>query len=134
MAHYDPQTLVLLRKVLDKAWAALPDGSKAETVKSEMAQHILKQAADGVRDPVRLQASALAGAVGEHAIRQQRRRFQQQTSLQDRLASFAKLTREKASLLRPGAERDELLRKARRADTAAHHDEWTKPPGLLPPK
>ena len=134
MAHYDPETLVLLRKVLDKAWAALPDGSKSETVKSEMAQHILKQAADGVRDPVRLQASALAGAVSERAMQQQRRRFQQQTSLQDRLASFAKLTREKASLLRPGAERDELLRKARRADTAAHLDEWATSPGLQPPK
>ena len=52
MAHYDPETLIILRKVLDEAWAALPDGSKSETVKSEMAQHILKQAADGVRDPV----------------------------------------------------------------------------------
>ena len=133
MAHYDPETLVLLRKVLDEAWAVLPDGSQSETVKSEMAQHILKQAADGVRDPVRLRASALAGVVGERAM-QQRRRFKQQTSLQDRLASFAKLTREKASLLRPGAERDELLRKARRADTAAHLDEWVNSPGLQPPK
>lgn len=133
MAHYDPETLVLLRKVLDEAWAVLPDGSRSETVKSEMAQHILKQAADGVRDPVRLRASALAGVVGERA-KQQRRRFKQQTSLQDRLASFAKLTREKASLLRPGAERDELLRKARRADTAAHLDEWVNSPGLQPPK
>lgn len=133
MAHYDPETLVLLRKVLDEAWAVLPDGSQSETVKSEMAQHILKQAADGVRDPVRLRASALAGVVGERA-KQQRRRFKQQTSLQGRLASFAKLTREKASLLRPGAERDELLRKARRADTAAHLDEWVNSPGLQPPK
>ena len=133
MAHYDPETLVLLRKVLDEAWAVLPDGSRSETVKSEMAQHILKQAADGVRDPVRLRASALAGVVGERA-KQQRRRFKQQTSLQDRLASFAKLTREEASLLRPGAERDELLRKARRADTAAHLDEWVNSPGLQPPK
>ena len=64
MAHYDPETLILLRKVLDEAWAALPDGSKSETLKSEMAQHILKQAADGVRDPVRLRASALISAEG----------------------------------------------------------------------
>ena len=55
---------------------------------------------------------------------QQRRRFEQQPSLQDRLASFATLTREQASLLRPGAERDELLRKARQADDAADLDEW----------
>jgi hypothetical protein len=51
MAHYDPETLVLLRKVLDEAWAALPDGSKSDTFKSEMAQHILKQAANGCARP-----------------------------------------------------------------------------------
>lgn len=134
MAHYDPETLIILRTVLDEAWAALPAGSKSEAVKSEMAQHILKQAANGVRDPIRLRASVLAGAVGERAMQQQRRRFQQQTSLHDRLASFAKLTQEKASLLPPGAERDELLRKARRADTAAHLDEWVTSPGVQPPK
>ncbi|MGY2903371.1 hypothetical protein [Bradyrhizobium sp. URHC0002] len=65
MAHYDPETLVLLRKALDEAWASLPDGSKSETHKSEMAQRILKQAAGGVRDPIRLRASALLSAVGE---------------------------------------------------------------------
>jgi hypothetical protein len=131
MAHHDPEILILLRKVLDEAWAALPDGSKSEAVKSEMAQQILKQAADGVRDPVRLRASALASAAGGRSAR---RRFKQQTSLQDRLATFAKLARERASLLQPGAERDELLRKARRADTAAHLNEWTNSPGLQPPK
>ena len=131
MAHYDPETLILLRKVLDEAWAALPDGSKSETLKSEMAQHILKQAADGVRDPVRLRASALVSAAGGRAPR---RRFKQQPSLQDRLATFAKLTRERALLLQPGAERDELLRKARQADTAAHLNEWTNSPGLQPPE
>ena len=41
-----------------------------------------------------------------------RRRFKQQLSLQDRLASFAKTARELAALLPPGAEKDELLRKA----------------------
>jgi hypothetical protein len=64
MTYYDPETLILLRKALDEAWAALPDGSKSETPKSEMAQRILKQAADGVRDPVRLRGSALISAVG----------------------------------------------------------------------
>jgi hypothetical protein len=64
MTYYDPETLILLRNALDEAWAALPDGSKSETPKSEMAQRILKQAADGVRDPVRPRASALISAVG----------------------------------------------------------------------
>ena len=65
MAHYDPETLTLLRTVLDEAWAALPGHFKSETLKSEMAQHILKLAANGVRDPVRLRASALVRAVDE---------------------------------------------------------------------
>jgi hypothetical protein len=107
MAHYDPETLVLLRMVLDEAWAALPDGSKSETLKSEMAQHILKQAADGVRDPVRLRASALVSAVGEPS------------------ASEAK-TRLK--------ERDGLRRRARQAEIASHINEWLTSPGLAPPK
>ena len=67
MAHYDPETLILLQKVLDEAWETLPDGSKYKTLKSEMALHILKQAADGVRDPVRLRASALVSALGDSA-------------------------------------------------------------------
>ena len=65
MTYYDPETLVLLRKALDEAWEALPDGSKSEIPKSELAHRILKQAADGVRDPVRLRASALIRAAGE---------------------------------------------------------------------
>jgi hypothetical protein len=63
MAQYSPETLVLLRSTLDEAWALLPDHRKSETQKSEMAQRILKQAAEGVRDPVRLRATALIGAV-----------------------------------------------------------------------
>jgi hypothetical protein len=65
MAQYDPETLSLLREVLDRVWTALPDHSKSQSLKSEMAQRILRQAADGVRDPVRLRASALIGIVGE---------------------------------------------------------------------
>ncbi|HTF44266.1 MAG TPA: hypothetical protein VK641_10225 [Terriglobales bacterium] len=65
MAQYDPETLIMLRKVLDEAWAAQPHGSNSETLKSEMAQHILKQAAYGVRDPVKLRASALVIALGQ---------------------------------------------------------------------
>jgi hypothetical protein len=64
----------------------------------------------------------------------QRRRFKQTTSLKDRLASFARQAREKASRLRPGHEQDALLKKARQADTAAHLDEWASSPELQPPK
>lgn len=63
-----------------------------------------------------------------------RRRFKQTESLQERLASFANNVREKASLLPPGADKDELLRKARRADTAAHLNEWANSCELQPRK
>lgn len=61
--YYDPETLIVLRNALDEAWALLPDARKSKTEKSFMAQCILKQAADGVRDPIRLRASALVGPV-----------------------------------------------------------------------
>jgi hypothetical protein len=64
----------------------------------------------------------------------QRRRIKQTTSLKDRLTSFAKEIREKASQLRPGPEQDALLKRASRAETASHIDEWANSPGLQPPK
>lgn len=48
----------------------------------------------------------------------ERRRFKQQLSLEDGLAAFAKTAREVAALLPPGAEKDEMLRKASRADAS----------------
>jgi hypothetical protein len=63
MALYNPETLTVLRTALDEAFALLPNDRKSECQKSDMAQRILKQAADGVRDPVRLRACALIGSV-----------------------------------------------------------------------
>jgi hypothetical protein len=65
---------------------------------------------------------------------QKRRRFKQTTSLSDRLASFARSARERAAQLTPGTDRDELLKKARQADTASDLDEWVNSTGLQPPK
>lgn len=48
-----------------------------------------------------------------------KRQTYQTESLRDRLDSFAKTAREIAGLLPPGAEKDELLRKAQRAETVA---------------
>jgi hypothetical protein len=62
-----------------------------------------------------------------------RRRFTQTTPLEDRLAQAA-ADREKALSLPQGKERDELLRRARRAETASHLTEWLSSPGLQPPK
>lgn len=63
-----------------------------------------------------------------------RHRFKQIDFLRDRLALFAKNARHEAESLAPGMKRDDLLRKARRADTAAHIDDWAYSPGLQPPK
>lgn len=63
-----------------------------------------------------------------------RRRIKQTLSLQDRLAAFAREARERASNLPAGLMRDDMLRRARQADTAAHLDEWINSPGLQPPK
>ena len=65
MAQYDPETLTVLRAALDEAWALLPENRKSEAQKSDMAQRILRKAAEGVRDPFRLRASALVGPVNE---------------------------------------------------------------------
>ena len=63
-----------------------------------------------------------------------RRHLRQTDSLKDRLASFAKAARKKAALLPPGPEKEQMLRKARQADTAAHLDDWANSSGLRPPK
>lgn len=56
------------------------------------------------------------------------------STFKDRLTTFAKRARDKADKLAPGVERDDLLRRAGRADTASHLDEWANSPGLRPPK
>ena len=62
-----------------------------------------------------------------------RRRSKQTISFKDRLSSFANETREKASLLPPGAEKYDLLKKAHQADIASHLDDWANSVGLQPP-
>jgi hypothetical protein len=64
----------------------------------------------------------------------ERGRAKQSTSLKARLAVFAEEARGKASKLCPGPERDDLLKKAQQADTAAHLDDWANSPGLRPPE
>lgn len=64
----------------------------------------------------------------------QRRRFKQTVSLEERLRIQAMSDRERAERLPPGREREELLVRARRADTASHLSEWLRSPGLKPPR
>jgi hypothetical protein len=63
----------------------------------------------------------------------QRRRFKQIQSLEERLSEAAKRLREEAKSLPPGAVRDEMIRKARQAETASRMNEWLTSPGLGPP-
>lgn len=62
-----------------------------------------------------------------------RRRFKQTSTLKERLMAFAEDVREQASSLPPGPEREDLLKRAGRADTAAHIDEWVNSSGLQSP-
>jgi hypothetical protein len=64
----------------------------------------------------------------------QRRRFKQTLTFPDRLKIFADELKAKAAELQPGPERDALLKRASRAETASHIDEWANSPGLQPPK
>ena len=61
------------------------------------------------------------------------RRVKQTAPLEDRLEQMAEHCRQKAAHLPPGPERDELVRKARQAETASHLTEWVLSPGLRPP-
>ena len=68
----------------------------------------------------------------------ERRHFKQTTPLKDRLTAFAEEARQKATELPPGPERDEMLKKARQADTACHLDAWANSPPpptcVIPPR
>jgi hypothetical protein len=56
------------------------------------------------------------------------------SSLQDRLADLARRFREQAKTRQVGQERNELIRKARQAETASRIYEWVMSPGLRPPE
>ena len=63
-----------------------------------------------------------------------RRRIKQLLTLSERLDQEAKRLRTEAAKSPPGFERDELLRKARQAETALHVNDWLSSPGLRSPK
>jgi hypothetical protein len=57
--YYDPETIELLRTVLDEAWDALPATRQQRTSKTELAERILAAAGRGERDAETLRAIAL---------------------------------------------------------------------------
>jgi hypothetical protein len=60
---YDPETIALLRTVLDAAWNALSPERRARITKADLALRILNVAAQGERDPIRLRRRAVAELV-----------------------------------------------------------------------
>src|SRR5215475_2854507 len=81
-----------------------------------------------MRSPVALPPSRTGSRAMQH-----RRRLKETTPLKERLAAVAQDVRDQAAALPPGAEREDLLRRARQADTASHLDEWINSPVLQPP-
>ena len=73
-------------------------------------------------------------STGEIAMQQRRLRFKPIQSLEARLAEEAKRLREEAKLLPPGTVREELIRRARQAETGSHMTEWLTSRGLRPPE
>src|SRR6478672_9385110 len=63
-----------------------------------------------------------------------RQRVVQTVPLIERLDQESQRIREEAKKLRPGKERQEMLRKARQADIAASITQWISSPGLKPPE
>jgi hypothetical protein len=59
-----------------------------------------------------------------------RKRIKHIASFEERLAFEAERLRARAKQFQPGLRRDELLRKARQAETASHINEWLTSPGL----
>ena len=83
-----------------------------------------------MRSPIALPPSSH----GMECAMQTRRRVIQSMTLKDRLTLWARKVRADAEKLRPGPEKDALLKKASQADTAAHLDDWANSPGLQPPR
>jgi hypothetical protein len=64
----------------------------------------------------------------------QRNHFKQTVPLDQRLQEDAKRLRKEAQGIPPGIERNNLIRRARQAETASHMTEWLTSPGLASPK
>ena len=57
--------MTLLRNGLDDAWEGLTFEQRAQTQKSDVALRILRLARRGERDPMRLRAGAITGAIAD---------------------------------------------------------------------
>ena len=60
---FDPETIELLRNILEETWGSLRPEDQAQSSRSLIAERILKMAATGERDPIRLRTRALTEVV-----------------------------------------------------------------------
>lgn len=65
---------------------------------------------------------------------EKRRRFNQSTSLRDRIATWAQALRLKAATTSDPDERETLNKKVQQVETAMRLEEWANSPGLQRPK
>jgi hypothetical protein len=56
---FDPETIELMRAVLDTAWTSLTPAQQAGVSRTLLAERILRAAAQGERDPARLRCRVL---------------------------------------------------------------------------
>jgi len=60
---FGPETIEILRSVLDDAWESLRPEERARTSKTAIAVRILDMAAAGELDPVRLRVEAVSNVI-----------------------------------------------------------------------
>jgi len=58
-AHFDAQTIAVMKVALDEAWDRLSPKLQATILKTTLAERILKSAAEGERNRERLREAAL---------------------------------------------------------------------------
>ena len=63
----------------------------------------------------------------------QRRRFQQEFTLKDRLAQEIEQLRDQAKNMKPGVALNQVLRRIRQNQTASDMNDWLGSPGLRAP-
>src|SRR5271170_6392500 len=66
-ATFASEALVLLQAAVEQAWRSLPSDRRTVETKERMAKAVMRSAAQGERDPVRLNAIAAAAVLAEPA-------------------------------------------------------------------
>jgi hypothetical protein len=98
------------------------DGAKRDRLRSAGRAAVTTSTADSFLEECVVSRPPADEAVSKPLKR--RRRVRQTVSLQDRLVQQAREDRVQARSLPPGREREELLRHARRAESASQMTEW----------